>query len=130
MPDLAELYQEVILDHVKRPRNFRAITVSDRSAEGCNPLCGDKVTVYVKPPTAWSIASLLGAPARHRVMSTEDGSTKPGHITDLVGHVWSSKKEADDVQSSAGYSAQPKDARNITQSRHSRPLLAPSPGRV
>ena len=45
--DLQELYQEVILDHNKRPRNFRRID-DGRTAEGFNPLCGDRLTVYVK----------------------------------------------------------------------------------
>lgn len=44
--ELRELYQEVIVDHSKRPRNFRRLE-SARMAEGYNPLCGDKVTVYV-----------------------------------------------------------------------------------
>lgn len=48
MSDLRELYQEVILDHHKRPRNFRTLADADRQIEGYNPLCGDKVTVYVK----------------------------------------------------------------------------------
>jgi nitrogen fixation NifU-like protein len=48
MSELDELYQEVILDHNKSPRNFRAITDADRKAEGYNPLCGDQVTVYLK----------------------------------------------------------------------------------
>jgi nitrogen fixation NifU-like protein len=45
--DLRDLYQEVILDHGKRPRNFRRIENDAHHAEGYNPLCGDKVTVYV-----------------------------------------------------------------------------------
>lgn len=48
MSDLRELYQEVILDHNKRPRNFRAIEDANRTAEGYNPLCGDRLTVYLK----------------------------------------------------------------------------------
>lgn len=48
MSDLRELYQQVILDHYKKPRNFRALPEGSRQAEGFNPLCGDKVTVYVK----------------------------------------------------------------------------------
>lgn len=48
MADLRELYQEVILDHHKRPRNFRAPADANRSANGFNPLCGDKVTVYLR----------------------------------------------------------------------------------
>ena len=45
--DLQELYQEVILDHNKRPRNFRAIEHGQK-AEGYNPLCGDRLTVYLR----------------------------------------------------------------------------------
>lgn len=45
--DLQELYQEVILDHNRRPRNFRAIE-GGRKAEGYNPLCGDRITVYLQ----------------------------------------------------------------------------------
>ena len=48
MADLRELYQEVVVDHSRRPRNFRRIEGSSRSARGYNPLCGDKVNVYVK----------------------------------------------------------------------------------
>lgn len=47
MPDLRELYQEVILDHSKKPRNYREMTNARRRADGYNPLCGDKFTVYV-----------------------------------------------------------------------------------
>ena len=47
MLDLRDLYQDVILDHSKRPRNFRKPDVSNRHAERYNPLCGDKVTVYL-----------------------------------------------------------------------------------
>jgi nitrogen fixation NifU-like protein len=47
MSDLRELYQEVILDHNKRPRNFRAIEHPSRTARGHNPLCGDRLTLYV-----------------------------------------------------------------------------------
>lgn len=46
--DLRELYQNVILDHAKKPRNFRAADHPDRSAEGFNPLCGDRVNVYLQ----------------------------------------------------------------------------------
>ena len=47
MSDLRELYQEVILDHNKSPRNFRELDGADRHADGYNPLCGDKLAVYV-----------------------------------------------------------------------------------
>jgi nitrogen fixation NifU-like protein len=46
--DLRELYQEVILDHSKRPRNFHPMPEANRSAVGHNPLCGDRVTVFVR----------------------------------------------------------------------------------
>lgn len=45
---LRDLYQEMILDHQKSPRNFRELAEADRTAHGNNPLCGDKVTVYLK----------------------------------------------------------------------------------
>lgn len=48
MPDLRELYQEVILDHSKSPRNFRKIDPADRFANGTNPLCGDRISLYVR----------------------------------------------------------------------------------
>jgi nitrogen fixation NifU-like protein len=48
MSELNTLYQEVILDHSKRPRNFRPLENSDRHADGYNPLCGDKVTIYLR----------------------------------------------------------------------------------
>ncbi len=48
MSELRELYQEVILDHNKRPRNFRVLDGAPRRAEGYNALCGDKVTIYVE----------------------------------------------------------------------------------
>ena len=48
MADLRELYQEVILDHTKNPRNYRAMDDASAKADGNNPLCGDRVTVYLK----------------------------------------------------------------------------------
>ena len=47
MSDLRELYQQVILDHNKNPRNFRELPDASRRVEGYNPLCGDHYTVYV-----------------------------------------------------------------------------------
>lgn len=46
--DLRELYQELIFDHYKRPRNCHALPDANHRAEGYNPLCGDKVTIYLK----------------------------------------------------------------------------------
>ena len=47
MSDLRDLYQEVILDHNKRPRNFRIISQPTHKADGVNPLCGDRISVYL-----------------------------------------------------------------------------------
>ncbi len=47
MSDLRDLYQEVILDHNKRPRNFRVADPHNHHADGYNPLCGDTVSVYL-----------------------------------------------------------------------------------
>lgn len=46
--DLRELYQEVIFDHNRSPRNFHVMEAPDRMADGHNPLCGDLLTVFVK----------------------------------------------------------------------------------
>jgi nitrogen fixation NifU-like protein len=47
MMDLRELYQDIILDHGRHPRNFRAIAHPTHTARGHNPLCGDRVTIYL-----------------------------------------------------------------------------------
>ena len=47
MSDLRDLYQEVILDHNRHPHNFRELDGADRHADGHNPLCGDRLAVYV-----------------------------------------------------------------------------------
>jgi nitrogen fixation NifU-like protein len=48
MSDLNELYQEVILDHNRRPRNFRTIDPASHRADGHNPLCGDRLSLYLQ----------------------------------------------------------------------------------
>jgi nitrogen fixation NifU-like protein len=48
MSELSDLYQEVILDHNRRPRNFHAIADASHTAEGYNPLCGDRLTLYLQ----------------------------------------------------------------------------------
>lgn len=48
MSDLKDLYQEVILDHNRSPRNFRALGDANRKADGYNPLCGDRLTIFLK----------------------------------------------------------------------------------
>ena len=47
MSDLRELYQQVILDHNKNPRNFRELPDANRRVEGYNPLCGDHYTIFI-----------------------------------------------------------------------------------
>jgi nitrogen fixation NifU-like protein len=47
MSELSELYQQVILDHNKKPRNFHKLENANRRAEGYNPLCGDQLNVYL-----------------------------------------------------------------------------------
>ena len=47
MSELSELYQQVILDHNKKPRNFHKLETANRFAEGFNPLCGDQLKVYL-----------------------------------------------------------------------------------
>ena len=48
MSDLSDLYQEVILDHNRRPRNFRTLEAPSHTAEGYNPLCGDRLHVFLR----------------------------------------------------------------------------------
>ncbi len=48
MNDVRELYQSVILDHNRKPRNFRRLESPSRFADGVNPLCGDRVSVFVE----------------------------------------------------------------------------------
>ena len=48
MFNLSDLYQEILLEHNSKPRNFRKLEDADRSADGYNPLCGDKIMLYLK----------------------------------------------------------------------------------
>ena len=48
MAGLSDLYQEILLEHNSKPRNFRKLEDSSQTAEGYNPLCGDQITVYLK----------------------------------------------------------------------------------
>tara|TARA_Y100001970_G_C14244825_1_gene867398 strand:- start:4090 stop:4533 length:444 start_codon:yes stop_codon:yes gene_type:complete len=47
LTDLVELYKQVILDHNRSPRNFREMSNADKTIEGINPLCGDKIMLYI-----------------------------------------------------------------------------------
>ena len=48
MSDLVDLYQEMVLDHNNRPRNFHKLDDASNTADGYNPLCGDQISVYLK----------------------------------------------------------------------------------
>ncbi len=48
MSDLSELYQEILLDHNSKPRNFRRLDEANHTADGYNPLCGDQITLYLQ----------------------------------------------------------------------------------
>jgi len=48
MADLGDLYQEILLEHNSRPKNFRQLEDATATADGFNPLCGDKITLYIK----------------------------------------------------------------------------------
>ena len=56
--DVLDLYQEVIIDHGRRPRNFRQLEDPTRTAEGVNPSCGDEITLYVKLDDGGDIADI------------------------------------------------------------------------
>jgi nitrogen fixation NifU-like protein len=47
-PDLSDLYQQTILDHNRNPRNFRRLEAANRTAEGNNPLCGDRIQLFLR----------------------------------------------------------------------------------
>ena len=71
--ELQSLYQRAVLEHCRSPRNFHSMDKPDRVAEGFNPLCGDKVTVYLRTP------GREGVPP-----SREDGtSSSPGVIAEI-----------------------------------------------
>lgn len=48
MPDLTELYRQIIIEHNRSPRNFKVVENASRTAEGDNPLCGDRITLYLR----------------------------------------------------------------------------------
>ena len=48
MSDLTDLYQEILLEHNSKPRNFRKLEEANQTADGYNPLCGDQITLYLK----------------------------------------------------------------------------------
>ena len=48
LDQIRDLYQEVVFDHNRNPRNFRVMTDANRTIQGFNPLCGDRITLYAK----------------------------------------------------------------------------------
>ena len=79
MDDIRELYQEVILDHGRNPRNFRRPEDANRAARGDNPLCGDRITVYLKVDGDGTIAD-AAFEGRGCAISTASASM----MTDMV----------------------------------------------
>ena len=61
MSDLQELYQSVILDHNRKPRNFGELPAANREADGRNPLCGDEVHVALVVDEAICLCAIMGA---------------------------------------------------------------------
>ena len=58
MNDLQDLYAEVVMDHNRRPRNFKKIEEADREADGFNPLCGDQISLYLNVDEGDSISDI------------------------------------------------------------------------
>lgn len=85
--ELQSLYQRTVLEHCRSPRNFHAMDEPDRVAEGFNPLCGDKVTVYLRTPAKEGVppsredgtSSLPGRegvrPGREGILPSSEGGT-------------------------------------------------------
>jgi nitrogen fixation NifU-like protein len=114
MSDLRDLYQQVILDHNRKPRNFRKIADANRTAEGYNPLCGDRITVELtvedgivkdvgfqgtgcaisKAAASMMTASVIGKPERevdalfhrvHAMLTGANGATEVGKLAVFAG---------------------------------------------
>jgi hypothetical protein len=66
MSELSDLYQELILDHNRRPRNYGALPDANHTAKGYNPLCGDKLTIYAAAATASAASRSKAQAARSR----------------------------------------------------------------
>jgi nitrogen fixation NifU-like protein len=88
MEELRELYQEFILDHGKNPRNFRVPEGANRSAEGYNPLCGDRITVNLR--LVGDVIEDIGFQGQGCAISTAAAST----MTEaLMGHTVSEARD-------------------------------------
>lgn len=117
MSDLKSLYQEIVLDHNRSPRNFRKIIDADYTMEGYNPLCGDHYTVYMKmdgeviSEIAFEGSGCAISKASASVMSTVlKGKTKKeaqawfDRFHRLVRGEWKSEEEMGDLGKLAAFS--------------------------
>ncbi len=97
MNDLKDLYREVILDHNRHPRNFGTLDDADKVIDGVNPLCGDKMTLYLKldgdrisdirfqgTGCAISVASSSLMTERVKGLSIDDSLSLYTHVHDLL----------------------------------------------
>ena len=93
MSDLSDLYQEVILDHNKRPRNYRILERPSHFAEGYNPLCGDHVTVFLQvndgviKDISFQGSGCAISKASASMMTTELKGKTEAAAQELFGHV-------------------------------------------
>lgn len=78
MSDLRDLYQEVVIDHGRRPRNFRELKPATHHAEGFNPLCGDRLTLYLN--VADGIIQDAGFQGSGCAISTASASLMTEHL--------------------------------------------------
>jgi nitrogen fixation NifU-like protein len=116
MSELADLYQEIILDHNKRPRNYREMPECTCQAEGLNPLCGDEVKVFVRVENdqlsdvafqgqgcAISRASASMMTGKTKGRSTEEARALSGRVRDmLVGPEVEPARELGDLAALSG----------------------------
>jgi nitrogen fixation NifU-like protein len=116
MSELADLYQEIILDHNKRPRNYREMPECTCQAEGLNPLCGDEVKVFVRVENgqlsdvafqgqgcAISRASASMMTGKTKGRSTEEARALSGRVRDmLVGPEAGPARELGDLAALSG----------------------------
>jgi nitrogen fixation NifU-like protein len=93
MTDVRRLYQKVILDHGKQPRNHRVMEEPDHQAEGRNPLCGDHLTVYVRSgggrigEVAFRGSGCLISIASASMMTQAVKGMTPAECAELVGQL-------------------------------------------
>lgn len=92
--DLADLYRTAVLDHSRHPRNFRRLEMANRQATGHNPLCGDKVTLYVElggddiiRDAAFEAAGCAISVASASMLSEQVRGRSAGEALELVGRV-------------------------------------------